>query len=205
VKTFSSNLKFNGWVLSLTDVFYPDLGDTIAGSCHLIIAIHSSCASTVNPLLLKWPPSVPTRPIGEFIWEPFNRPEYAISLAHNDADFDKQDKQLKVSTLKLTQNNDKSIIKYSIHRPDSNDTVLVGLEVVSVNGLFPAFNACPNLNIFQTYFGLKFNHDSHSYIRAISSYEFVCCFNFINQLTYRLSQPPYKFCVDAAMPAHTSK
>ncbi len=29
VKMFSSNLKSNGWVLSLTDVFYPDLGDTI--------------------------------------------------------------------------------------------------------------------------------------------------------------------------------
>jgi hypothetical protein len=165
VKTFSLNLKSNGWVLSTTDVFYPDLGNTIAGSCHLIIAIHSSCASTVNLLLLKRPPSVPTHPIGEFIWEPFNRPEHAISLACNNADFDKQDTQLKVSTLKSTPNNDRSIIiKYSIHHSDSDDTVLVGLEMISVDGLCPAFNACPNLNIFQTYFGLKFNHDGHSYI-----------------------------------------
>jgi hypothetical protein len=91
VKTFSSNLKSNGWVLSSTDVFYPDLGDTIAGSCCLIIAIHSSCTSTVNPLLLKWLPSVPTHLLGEFIWEPFNWPEHAISLARDNADFDKQD------------------------------------------------------------------------------------------------------------------
>jgi hypothetical protein len=98
---------------------------------------------------------VPTHPIGEFIWEPFNRPEHAISLARNDADFDKQDTRLKVSTLKLTLNNDRgTIIKYSIHRPDSDDTVMVGLEVISVDGLCPAFNAYPNLNIFQTYFGL---------------------------------------------------
>jgi hypothetical protein len=83
--------------------------------------------------------------------------------------------------------------------------VLVGLEVISVDGLCPAFNACLNLNIFQTYFGLEFNHGGHSYIQAISSYEFVHCFNFINQLTYRLSQPPYKFCVNAAMPARTSE
>jgi hypothetical protein len=162
---FSSNLKSNHWVLSTTDVFYSDLSNTIAGSCCLIIAIHSSCASTVNPLLLKQPPLVPTHPIGEFIWEPFNRPEHAISLACNDADFDKQDTQLKVSTLKLTPNNYRSnIIKYSIHHPDSDNTVLVGLEVISVDGLCPAFNACPNLNIFQTYFGLKFNHVGHSYI-----------------------------------------
>jgi hypothetical protein len=126
-----------------------------------------------RPLLLKRPPSVPTCPIGEFIWEPFNWLEHAISLACNDADFDKQDTQLKVSTLKLMPNNDRGIIiKYSIHSPDSNNTVLVGLEVISVNGLCPAFNACPNLNIFQTYFRLKFNHDGHLYIQAISSYDF---------------------------------
>ncbi len=89
MKTFWSNLKSNGWVLSSTDVFYPDLGDTIAGSCRLIIAIHSSCTSMVNPLHLNRPPSVPTHPIGEFIWEPFNRPEHAISLARNDANYDK--------------------------------------------------------------------------------------------------------------------
>ena len=206
VKTFSSNLKSNGWVLSSTDVFYPDLGDTIAGSCRLIIAIHSSCTSTVNPLLLKRPPSVPTRPLGEFIWEPFNRPEHAISLARDDADFNKQDSRLKISNPKLAQNTDRSvIIKYSIHRPDSDDTVLVGSEVLSVDGLCPAFNACPNSNIFQTYFGIEFNYEGHSYIRTISSYEFVRCFNFIDQLTYRLSQPPHKFCVDAAMPARTSE
>ena len=206
VKTFSSNLKSNGWVLSSTDVFYPDLGDTIAGSCRLIIAIHSSCTSTVNPLLLKRPPLVPTRPLGEFIWEPFNRPEHAISLARDDADFNKQDSRLKVSNPKLAQNTDRSvIIKYSIHRPDSDDTEPVGSEVLSVDGLCPAFNACPNSNIVQTYFGIEFNYEGHSYIRAILSYEFVRCFNFIDQLTYRLSQPPHKFCVDAAMPARTSE
>ncbi len=206
VKMFSSNLQSNGWVISSTNVLYPDLGDTIADSCHLIIAIHSSCASTATPQLLKRPSSVPICPLVEFIWEPFNWPEHGISLAHDDADFDKQDLQLKVSTHKLTTSKDSGIIiKYSIHRPDSNNTVIVGSEVISVDGLCQAFNACQNSNIFQNYFGLEFHYDGHSYIRAISSYEFVHCFNFINQLTYRLSQPPYKFCIDAAMPACTSE
>ena len=106
----------------------------------------------------------------------------------------------------MAQNTDRRvIIKYSIHRPDSDDMVLVRSEVLSVDGLCPAFNACPNSNIFQTYFGIEFNYEGHSYIRAISSYEFVRCFNFIDQLTYRLSQPPHKFCVDTAMPARTSE
>jgi hypothetical protein len=187
-------------------MFLSGLGDTNAASSCLIIAIHSSCALTVNLLSLKWPPPVPTHPLSEFIWEPFNRPEHAISLACNNADFNKQDLQLKVSTPKPTQHNDRGvIIKYFIHHPDSDDTVLVSLEVISINGLCSVFTTCHNSNIFETYFGLEFNYEGHSYIQAILSNEFVYCFDFIDQLTYRLSQPPCKFCVDAAMPACTSE
>ncbi len=87
MKTFSSNLKSNSWVLSSKDVFYLGLGNTIAGSNHLIIAVHSFCASMVNLLLLKQPKLVPPHPLGEFIWEAFNRPEHALSLACEDVDF----------------------------------------------------------------------------------------------------------------------
>ncbi len=90
--------------------------------------------------------------------QPFNWPDHAISLARDKADSDKQDLQLKVSTPKSTQNHDRGIIiKYFIHHPGSDDTVLVGSEVISINWLCPAFNACPNSNIFQTYFRLEFN------------------------------------------------
>jgi hypothetical protein len=95
-------------------------------------------------------------------------------------------------------------LKYHIHHAGSNETILVGLDVISVDGLCPAFNACPNSNIFQTYFGVEFNYDGRSYIQAISPFEFVRCHGFIDQLSYRLSQPPYKFSVDAVMPALTS-
>jgi hypothetical protein len=49
VKSFQSTLKSSGWIIASTDVFYPDLGDTIAGSCRIIIAAHSSSASMVDP------------------------------------------------------------------------------------------------------------------------------------------------------------
>jgi hypothetical protein len=96
------------------------------------------------------------------------------------------------------------MLKYHIHRAGSNETILVGSDVISVDGLCPAFNACPNSNIFQTYFRIEFNYNGCSYIRAISPFEFVRCHGFIDQLSYRLSQPPYKFSVDAVMPALTS-
>ncbi len=59
VKTFSTNLKSKDWILSSMDVHYPDLGDTIAGGCCIITAVHSPCASNVKPLQLKQPPQIP--------------------------------------------------------------------------------------------------------------------------------------------------
>jgi hypothetical protein len=72
VKIFSSNLKSSGWILSSTYVHYLELGNTFSGSCCVITAIDLSCASTVDPLLLKQPPLVTLHLLGKFVWEPFN-------------------------------------------------------------------------------------------------------------------------------------
>jgi hypothetical protein len=198
-------LKSNGWVVSSSDVSYPDLGDSIAGSCRLILGIHLSCVASVEPLLLKHPPAIPSRPLAGFIWEPFNRPEHSISLACNDPNFANQDgPKMKITLPKSTTHNPSTVmLKYHIHPAGSNESILIGLDVISVDGLCPAFNACPNSNIFQTYFGVEFHYDGHSYICAISPFEFVRCHRFTDQLSYPLSQPPYEFSVNAVMPALT--
>ncbi len=205
VKTFSAKLKLCGWILSSTDVHFSALGDSIVGSCCVITAVHSSCTSCVEPMLLKNLPPVPPHPQGKFIWEPFNRKEQAISLANDDEDFEKQDTRLKA----LVQTNTSPVtngvsIWYTLHRPDTNKLVMVGSEVVSLDGLCPAFNACPNPNIFQHHFGIKFHHKGHSYVQAISPYKFVRCFGFIDQMMCHLSHPTNRFAMDAAMAARTS-
>jgi hypothetical protein len=96
------------------------------------------------------------------------------------------------------------LVRYHLHRPNADTLFTVGSEVVSIDGLCPVFNACPTNNIFQHYFGIGFHHDNHTYVRAISSYKFVRCFGFIDQLTYRLSHPTYLYEMDAAMPGRTS-
>jgi hypothetical protein len=140
------------------------------------------------PCFLKWPPPVPPHPLREFVWEPFYWPEHAISLIRDNADFGKQENPLVASSPASTQDNSTGIIiKYFLHCPNSDSSILVGSEVISVDGLCPAFNACPNLNIFQHHFGIEFCHESCSYIRAILPFEFARCFGFIDQLTYHLS------------------
>jgi hypothetical protein len=86
-------------------------------------------------------------------------------LACDDADFVKQDTQLKASTQSSNPTEGKGIlVQYSLHCPDTDELVTVGAKVLSLDGLCPAFNACLNPNIFQHYFGLKFHHEGHSYL-----------------------------------------
>jgi hypothetical protein len=187
------------------DVHYPDFGNTIAGGYYIITVVHSSCASTVEPLQLKWPPLVPPHPLGEFIWKPFNRKEHAIFLAWDDKDFAKQDTGLQTLTPAITSDGWAGIlVKYHLHCPNTNALIILGSKVISIDGLCPVFTACPNPNILQHYFRIEFHHKDHSYVRAISSYKFVRCFGFIDKITYCLSHPTYKFALDAAMPSCTS-
>jgi hypothetical protein len=119
------------------------LGDSIAGSCWLILGIHSSFVASVEPLLLKHPPAIPSHPLAGFIWEPFNQPEHSISLARDDPNFANQDGPKMTITLpKSTTHNPSTVmLKYHIPRAGSNESILVGSNVISVDGLCPAFNA----------------------------------------------------------------
>ena len=95
-------------------------------------------------------------------------------------------------------------IKYFLHGCHSDESMLAGAAVISSDGLCPPFDASPNKNLFQHLFGIEFNYENHSRIQGISPFEFACCFGFIDDLTFRLSQPANKFGLDAAVPACTS-
>jgi hypothetical protein len=57
--------------------------------------------------------------------------------------------------------------------------------------------------MFQHLFGIKFHYENHSHVHGILPFEFACCFGFNNNLTYWLSQPANKFCLDAAISGRT--
>jgi hypothetical protein len=91
VKSFIKGLEAAHWKVSLRAVSYLKIGDSISDSCSVITAVHSSCASNVEPLVLKTPPLVPPRPLSSFIWMPFDRPEHALGYGPNDTDFNKDE------------------------------------------------------------------------------------------------------------------
>jgi hypothetical protein len=85
--TFSTKLKASGWIVNDTLLRFGAFNDSITGSHRLFLAIHSNTEEGCKPIDLRVPPSGKARPISRYIWEPFNRPELAISYARSDPSF----------------------------------------------------------------------------------------------------------------------
>jgi hypothetical protein len=129
-----------------------------------------------------------------------------MSLARDDDDFMRQDVKFTATTTEPTVAIPPGVlVKYYLHGHHSEETMLAGAAVVSSDGLCPPFDASPNKNIFQHLFGIEFHYENHSHVRGISPFEFARYFSFNNDLTYRLSQPVNKFCLDATVPGRTSE
>ena len=95
-------------------------------------------------------------------------------------------------------------VKYLLHRDKASGSILAGSSVLSGDSLCQPFDACPNRNLFQQYFGLEFYHNGHTFVRAILTYQFTRCFDLGDKLQYRLSHENNKFGLDASMPAKSS-
>jgi hypothetical protein len=110
----------------------------------------------------------------------------------------------KPTDAQLASSADDVNIPYYLHHPDANPSFLVGFAVISTDGLCPAFVPDKISNIFGHHFGVKFIHDGHTYVRTLSSFEFVSCHRLFDYLSYRLAHPSNMFCLDAATPGRTS-
>jgi len=80
---FTQRLRSDGWVLSDTTISFPSFGDSVSGSCWLIVAIHFNAETDCRAFEIKTPPHKFT----QNIWAPFNKPELAISYSKDDTYF----------------------------------------------------------------------------------------------------------------------
>jgi hypothetical protein len=161
----------------------------------------------VEPLNLKTLPAITPRPIAAYIWEPFNRPEHSVCYARKDTDFNKDKSTKMVASAPKPVDSaglPHVVIKYNLHQAGDDTNILAGSSVLLTNGLCPPLKACPNKNLFQHFFGIEFHHDGHTYVRAISTFEFTRCFNLIKSIQYRPSHERHKHNLDMSMPAKMS-
>ena len=196
------------FLISTTKFLFPDLGDSVVGMVSIIMGIHDSTQSRVEQLTFRFPPSPQPLPLAAYIWQPFNKREYAVFLSMNDNSFAADIGTGTTATIPsnsvLESFPEKSRPIYFLHTRDGDSTVLAGAAVYPLDSLCPPFNGSPNSNLFPNRFGIEFHADNHTHVRAISPFEFTSCFGLLDQLQYQLSHPANRFALDAGIPALTS-
>ena len=60
---FTQHLHSDGWVLSDTTISFPSFGDSVPGSCRLIVAIHSNAETDCRAFETKTPPQINQTPL----------------------------------------------------------------------------------------------------------------------------------------------
>jgi hypothetical protein len=152
----------------------------------VIVGIHDSTQSRVEPLTFCFPPSPQPLPLAAYIWQPFNKHKYAVSLSMNDNSFATDIRTGTIATLPsnsvLASFPEKSKPNYFLHTRGVDLTVLAGAAVYSLDSLCPPFDGSPNRNLFHDQFGIEFHADSHMHVRTISPFEFTSCFGLLDRL-----------------------
>jgi len=98
VTSFVKGLTNALWKVETMDISYDDIGDSVSDSCTILTAVHSACCRAASPLQLKAPPVVQPKPIGAFLWEPFDRDDHSLCLSRDDTSFNKDDNNKMIVT-----------------------------------------------------------------------------------------------------------
>jgi hypothetical protein len=208
VTKFCSQLKLLGWILSITKCFFPHYGDSVAGNLSLIVGVHDSTQSRVDPTLLRTPPSPRPRPLAGLIWQPFNKCKYSISLGKNNALFGEPSNNGMIagvpSDLIIGSLSEGIKPMYFLHSQDSDAGIHAGAAVLSLESLCPPFDGLLNTNVFGSRFSIKFHAEGNTHIRAILAFKFTSCFGLMDHLQFCLSQHLHWYALDGGIPALTS-
>ncbi len=199
--------------MSDTLILFSSYGDSVAGKCRLIVAVHSNTEENCTPIERKIPSLQAPHLIAWFLWTPFNKPELAILYSQDNSSFNNHTiidtglpplvATIPSDTQRVSANPGVNTLYY-FHRWDDNRSNPVSSAVISVDGICRSFTPIANINIFCHYFGIEFWHSWHTYVHTISPFKFVPCFCLSEEITYKLSHPSNAFCMDASVLALTS-
>jgi hypothetical protein len=178
INHFTSGLKRDGWVVSLTEMYFPHYGDSVAAGSKVILAVHSNTDHKVKPLEIPVPPQKNPPAIAKYMWPQFNTRQYAVAFAKDDEMFNRgavdgkpapilPDVSLRATEPKegpQTYGRASAKVKYLLHRNDADESVAVGAEVYSLDHLCPPLAQQPNKNLFQSTFGVEFSFEGHVYV-----------------------------------------
>jgi hypothetical protein len=210
---FIVRLRKDGWLISDTMISNTAYGDSVSGTCHLIIGIHSNTKKNCATWEFKAPTTHPSWHIGCNLWTPFNRPKMAVFYSMHDKTFNNHtvnNSGLPLLSATVPMHTHVASVPpgidvlYYLHCPDQNPSSVVSASVISMDGLCPHFVPDKTPNLIGHHFGIKFLHDSHTYVQPNSLFEFISCHQLGDEITYNLLHPSNTFCLDTAIPGITS-
>jgi hypothetical protein len=151
VTKFMHQLHPSRWVISRTTCLFPDYGNSVIGNATVIVGVHNSTQSKVEPLLFKTPPICRPLTLLSFIWPPFNKTEYQLSYAMNNASFMDANANGTValmpppSIMALFPSGLKVLCH--LHLCSNGPGSLNGSTVLSLDSLCLPFDSSPNTNL----------------------------------------------------------
>ena len=205
VSGFRRATQRRGWNVSSVDVYYLDLGDSVADSGMFLLAVHKNASIVRKGLKVKIPPSVSPLSLAYFLYKPFNVKEFSLSPARLQNGFENSEftAQDPISTAAPTKNQRAKCIYY-LHHPGVDSNIIAGAGVYSDADFCPPVWASGS-NAFVSTFGVETEIDNELFVRPGSGYEVACCFRHNSDLTHFLAHPENFCLLECGIPAKTSK
>ena len=168
------------------------------------MGVHKDYRKCITPAMAPVPPTIPPKPLVNYIYQPFNKREFATSPSR-DHDTFKQSGMIASDPLPSGQHTaiGQSIPLYNLHRLSDNISVTAGSTVYSTDGLCPAHPSANN-NLFGLTFGIEFACDTETLVRQYSTFEFASAYQLYRDMTYEHSHPANFPLLACGVPAHTS-
>ena len=70
---FRHAVQRTGWTFSTTDVYYPDVGDTVADSGTFFVGVHKQASMDHSAIAVPFPPATKPKPLASFVYAPFDK------------------------------------------------------------------------------------------------------------------------------------
>ena len=187
-KGFRYKIESAGWAISSTDIYFPDVGDSVADTGTFFLGVHTGTSPEAEAPMVKFPPNVAPLRLASFAYAPFDSVEYAVCLSWRHKDFESEGN--KSSEPKHNETQAKRFISKcirTVHHPGDDVNISSGAEIYDTAGLCPPFSPS-NSNAFGSTLGIEFkDKDGQLYIRPFSAYEVTCCFRLDKDITHFLS------------------
>ena len=95
MRSFTADLRKQGWLITVLRASYPDFGDSVDDCAVILLGIHSATARGAERLVVPMPPRTDPPRMSTHLLDEYNQPCYAVSYARDEQAFVLDENQLR--------------------------------------------------------------------------------------------------------------